>query len=571
MMPASCFTGRPPGVSLVFLGLMFLGAGPARGAAQQNADTTWMKKARYGLFMHYQYRILLGYSLNGLQPPEAPASAESPAGWNTFVDGFDVNGFGDQLVQGHVGWVLFCIDDAPRGWQCTPNATFDGYTGYAPGDRCSNRDLILDLSVALHARGVKLICYWAGLTGWSYDTQTFQGMAGDPNNTGAPPTDESRKRRLAVLQEYCNRWGTRVDGWWFDGMNPGLYDGTTYNYASINSIVRTPNPSAVIAFSWGGGQTSAGNSAGSQGDLAPGVQDFAGGDSWSKMDLTQYTPSTYPGDSRILWHGKMYCGNIYHGQGTANQYTDQQLVDWLNTCNSEGGVCTMDWPIDPPTGLLKDFGAAQLNRVASTVWGTPLPPVTGYQINAGGAAVGTWSADADFNTGLTATTSSNVDFSGVTNPAPEQVYQSERYGNFTYTLPNLSAGAPYTVRLHFAEFYWTSAGQRVFNVSLNGTPVLTNFDIVQDAGGPLVAVAKDFSTNSDSSGNITISFSSVVDNAKVSGIEVLDTPPAPAPSPTPGGSSGSSGSSSHSTNCGALGIEVLLVWGLVALSRRRSG
>jgi hypothetical protein len=567
-------------VSLLLLGLVFLGAQPAKGSPRPNAGTGWMQSAKYGLFMHYQYRILLGYSLNGLQPSEAPASAESPAGWNAFVDGFDVNGFGDQMVQGHVGWVLFCIDDAPRGWQCTPNATFDSYTGYAPGDRCSNRDLIMDLSGALHSRGVKLICYWAGLTGWSVDTQTFQGMAGDPNNPNAPPSDESRKRRLAVLQEYCDRYGAQVDGWWFDGMDPGLYDGSTYNYATIDSIVRTPNPNSAIAFSWGSLQTPAGDWAGQQGDLAPGVQDFAGGDSWSKMDLTKYTPNTFPGDSRILWHGKMYCGNIYHGQGTDNQFTDQQLIDWLNTCNNQGGVCTMDWPIDPPTGRLKDFGAAQLDRVASAVWGTPPPPPppppptssASYQIDSGGGAVGAWTADAFFDTGNTATTTSAIKLGGVTNPAPQEVYQSERYGNFTYTLPNLSTTTTYTLRLHFAEFYWTSPGQRVFNVSVNGSPVLTNYDIVQDAGGPLIAVAKDFSTMSDSSGNITISFGTVVDNAKVSGIEVLDpsnvaTPPAP-PTPT-GPPGGSSGGNSHAMNCGALGIEALLVMGLFAMARRR--
>jgi hypothetical protein len=348
----------------LLLALSWPGGQPAK-AAQANAPTAWMLNARYGLFVHYQYRILLGYSLNGLQPPEGLASAESPAGWNAFVDGFDVNGFADQMVQGKVGWVNFCIDDAPRGWQCTPNATFDTYTGYAAGNRCSNRDLIWDLAGALHARGIKLICYWAGLVGWSYDSQSFIGMAGDPNNPNAAPSTEARKRRLAVLKEYCDRYGTRIDGWWFDGMGPGLYDGTSYNYASIDSIVRTPNPGAVIAFSWGSNE---------QGDLAPGVQDFAGGDTWSKLDLTQFMPKTLPGDSRILWDGKMYCGNIYHGQGTANQYTDQELITWLNTCGSQGGVCTMDWPMIPQSGLLKDFGAAQLDRVAAAVWGTPLPP-----------------------------------------------------------------------------------------------------------------------------------------------------------------------------------------------------
>jgi len=34
----------------------------------------------------------------------------------------------------------------------------------------------------------------------------------------------------------------------------------------------------------------------------------------------------------------------------------------------------------------------------------------------------------------------------------------------------------------FAEIYWTKTGQRIFNVSINGAQVLTNFDIVAAAG-----------------------------------------------------------------------------------------
>ena len=64
-----------------------------------------------------------------------------------------------------------------------------------------------------------------------------------------------------------------------------------------------------------------------------------------------------------------YCGNVYHGQGNANQFSDQELIDWINTCNRQGGVCTLDSPFDPRTGLLKDFGLAQLKRVAHAVKG----------------------------------------------------------------------------------------------------------------------------------------------------------------------------------------------------------
>jgi hypothetical protein len=90
----------------------------------------------------------------------------------------------------------------------------------------------------------------------------------------------------------------------------------------------------------------------------------------------------------------------------------------------------------------------------------------GVQINAGGPAVSPFIADTDFTGGTTSSTTHAITTSGVTNPAPQAVYQSNRHGNFTYTIPNLTAGSTYTVRLDFAETYWTAAGKRIFNVSI---------------------------------------------------------------------------------------------------------
>ena len=97
----------------------------------------------------------------------------------------------------------------------------------------------------------------------------------------------------------------------------------------------------------------------------------------------------------------------------------------------------------------------------------------------------------------------------MSSPAPQAVYQSGRWnnGSFTYTLPGLTPNANYTVRLHFAEFYWTQTGERIFNVSINGTQMLTNFDIVAAAGGPNTAIVKVFSAAADSNGKITIVYS----------------------------------------------------------------
>jgi beta-glucanase (GH16 family) len=136
------------------------------------------------------------------------------------------------------------------------------------------------------------------------------------------------------------------------------------------------------------------------------------------------------------------------------------------------------------------------------------------------AASGSYAADKDFSGGTAVTSTNTITTTGVTNPAPEAVYQHQRYGNFTYTLPGFTSGTTYLVRLHFDEFYWTAAGKREFNVLINGTQVLTGFDIFATAGGDNIAVVELFNAVANTSGQIVIQFVSVVDNAEINGIEI---------------------------------------------------
>ena len=146
-------------------------------------------------------------------------------------------------------------------------------------------------------------------------------------------------------------------------------------------------------------------------------------------------------------------------------------------------------------------------------------------ISAGGPAAGTYVADEDFNGGAASGTGATINISGVTNPAPQSVYQNQRVGNnFSYTLPGLTAGASYVVRLHFDEFYWTKPGQRVFDVSINGTQVLSNFDVLATAGGQDIAIAEPFTTTANAQGQIVLQFTAITDNAVVNGVEVISAP-----------------------------------------------
>jgi len=59
------------------------------------------------------------------------------------------------------------------------------------------------------------------------------------------------------------------------------------------------------------------------------------------------------------------------GWETRREMNNAALIDWIKTCNTQAGVCTLDYPIDPKTGLLKDFGLTQLKRIAEAVKNCP--------------------------------------------------------------------------------------------------------------------------------------------------------------------------------------------------------
>ncbi len=68
----------------------------------------------------------------------------------------------------------------------------------------------------------------------------------------------------------------------------------------------------------------------------------------------------------------------------------------------------------------------------------------------------------------------------------------KEFGDEDFTVANLREN-PYTVRLHFAELEeGVGPGGRVFDVSVNGTMVLNDFDIVAETGGAFRGVVREF-------------------------------------------------------------------------------
>jgi malectin (di-glucose binding ER protein) len=164
---------------------------------------------------------------------------------------------------------------------------------------------------------------------------------------------------------------------------------------------------------------------------------------------------------------------------------------------------------------------AQINAIE--IVSAPSAP-SSIRVNAGGDAYTSpdgrgWQIDTFFTGGTVYRPSPAPSIARTQDPT---LYQSERYGNFSYafSVPN----GQYLVGLRFAEIYWTTAGSRVFNVSINGQQVLTNFDILAQPGAvPNAAVDRTFPVNV-TGGTIGITFTTLVDNAQVNAIEIVPAP-----------------------------------------------
>jgi len=190
------------------------------------------------------------------------------------------------------------------------------------------------------------------------------------------------------------------------------------------------------------------------------------------------------------------------------------------------------------TVSLVDVGQAPLLNPEATkvVTVTLVPEPNGddalYRINVGGPTFtdnigNTWESDAGYyNIGNSSVVNSSTEIAGTDN---DQLYRSCRWDSSSspemmFNFP-VAAGS-YTVRLHFAETYWTQPARRVMDVAIEGATVLTDYDIVAEVGPLTADVHESETTVTD--GTLNIEFIHNFENPKVSGIEILgDAAPLP--------------------------------------------
>jgi len=241
-----------------------------------------------------------------------------------------------------------------------------------------------------------------------------------------------------------------------------------------------------------------------------------------------------------LWITGQNSGNAYLLESGLPTFSD---VPWLSVSPTDGTV-----PVDgnqPLTVSVDSTGLSSGVYHAIVVVQTNDPdhanfqvPVTlvvpAYQqgINAGGGAYvdpaqgDLYGADRPFSAGgfgYVGASATRSTTSGIAGTTRDPLYQDLRSGMTAYrfVVPN----GTYKVDLSFAELQLTKTGARVFNVGLEGSSVLSNFDVLAAAGGRNTAVDRSF-TIEVTDGVLDISFvAQRGDKPIINAILVTEMPP----------------------------------------------
>jgi len=292
-------------------------------ASDQNPNTDWFSQAQCGVFMHFL--------------PSGSAGLKQ-------VEQFDVSALATQLEA--MGAKYFVITLGQNsGYFNSPNAAYDKRTGYAPGERCSTRDLPLELYRALQPKGIRLMLYLpCQVPNGDARAQKAYGLAQGPQDQ---PLDLALAEKWGeVIREWSDRYGDKVSGWWFDGGYEHIHfnDAIADRYATA---VKHGNPKAIVTFN-------------------PGVKVIR----WTKAE--DYTagelnePLQVVPASRWLegsqWHALTYLGDNWGRRNT--RFTDKQWGGWARKVTAQQGVLTLDMGpnYDPAKGPVGSFADAQVKQ-----------------------------------------------------------------------------------------------------------------------------------------------------------------------------------------------------------------
>jgi alpha-L-fucosidase len=327
----------------------------------KSADPTAGFAGKWGVMFHYL-----------ATPAGTVPEGTTAEDWFEKINNFDVEGLADQLDAVGADYFIITVGQG-AGYFLAPNAAYDTFLG-TDQSRCPERDLVAEIADALNARGIQLIVYTASDLGWGDPTaRAALGMTShhndhrmglrDPDTPNDPQANregqvEFLKKWETIHEEWSQRWGDRIAGWWVDGCYhqdirfPG---NEPPNLETMKAALRVGNPDAIVAFNGGKGVRAYSK-----------YDDFTAGEvSKISRDFPENPTTWYENDGqRVRLHVLTYLGRKW-GLGEP-RFTDGTITQFAAQIASLGGFLSLDLPPEPD-GRIPEAFLPQLKLIGESI------------------------------------------------------------------------------------------------------------------------------------------------------------------------------------------------------------
>lgn len=292
----------------------------------QKADTDWFAACRFGISTHWTAQ-------------SQPVGKDDWLPFEEAVNEFDAKRYVQQASESGAQYILFTSCHALQMLPA-PCAAIDRV---APG-RTTKRDLIGDLADACHARGVHFILYYNHSCNHGDDSAWEYAV-------GYHAPDKSRLTRnlLAIVRELGERYGARVEGWWFDScfsLDPrGVYDSVTTDLHGY----QFPWDEFAAAAKAGHNQRLVSLSSGMLTHfLYSSHQDYEGGEANDLVAVpsSRYTPDHLQGHRWVCLDNPEWLHGRVMTPLAKPRFKAESVVDYISSCNGNSVPVTFNVDID---------------------------------------------------------------------------------------------------------------------------------------------------------------------------------------------------------------------------------
>ncbi len=268
-------------------------------------------------------------------------------------------------------YVLFNLSNGADGSKYT--APHSVLSKVNPGS-CSERDLFGELATAFQAEDYKVLVYMAteGPAKLKHGPDHGKGPQSVANwnawvkqKYGKDDIDTLKKAYAEVIvREFAQRYGTKIDGWWFDHASFG-------NIELIHREITKANPKTIVAFNCGKlGVTENSN---------PNYEDFTLGHPTplrrapanSKNNLRMVTSIEDTENGFCMKDGKASLGHMFMpmknrwNSGADIVWPEDQAVEWMQRVLKAGGAWTWNVPFHDSISELNPPAVDFAKRVGS--------------------------------------------------------------------------------------------------------------------------------------------------------------------------------------------------------------